>query len=156
MESMAVKMVTTNKQARRNYDISETFEAGIALRGSEVKSIRESKVQLNDAYARFENGELWLLGLHIAQYVRASTHQRYEPTRKRKLLMHRAELDRLFSRTEQDHLTLVPMALYFKDNRAKLELGLGKGRKTVDKRQLIAKRDADREARRELAARSRR
>ncbi len=156
MESMAVKMVTTNKQARRNYDISETFEAGIALRGSEVKSLRESKVQLNDAYARFENGELWLLGLHIAPYVRASTHQRYEPTRKRKLLMHRAELDRLFSRTEQDHLTLVPMALYFKDNRAKLELGLGKGRKTVDKRQLIAKRDADREARRELAARSRR
>ncbi len=156
MESMAVKMVTTNKQARRNYDISETFEAGIALRGSEVKSLRASKVQLNDAYARFENGELWLLGLHIAQYVRASTHQRYEPTRKRKLLMHRAELDRLFSRTEQDHLTLVPMALYFKDNRAKLELGLGKGRKTVDKRQLIAKRDADREARRELAARSRR
>jgi SsrA-binding protein len=156
MESMAVKMVTTNKQARRNYDISETFEAGIALRGSEVKSLRESKVQLNDAYARFENGELWLLGLHIAPYVRVSTHQRYEPTRKRKLLMHRAELDRLFSRTEQDHLTLVPMALYFKDNRAKLELGLGKGRKTVDKRQLIAKRDADREARRELAARSRR
>lgn len=155
MESMAVKMVTTNKQARRNFHISETFEAGIALRGSEVKSLRESKVQLNDAYARFENGELWLVGLHIAPYVRASTHQRYEPTRKRKLLMHRAELDRLFSRTEQDHLTLVPMALYFKDNRAKLELGLGRGRKTVDKRQLIAKRDADREARRELAARSR-
>lgn len=153
---MAVKMVTTNKQARRNFDISETFEAGIALRGSEVKSLRDSKVQLNDAYARFENGELWLVGLHIAPYVRASTHQRYEPTRKRKLLMHRAELDRLFSRTEQDHLTLVPMALYFKDNRAKLELGLGKGRKTVDKRQVIAKRDADREARRELAARSRR
>lgn len=156
MESMAVKMVTTNKQARRNFDISDTFEAGIALRGSEVKSLRESKVQLNDAYARFENGELWLVGLHIAPYVRASTHERYDPTRKRKLLMHRAELDRLFSRTEQDHLTLVPMALYFKDNRAKVELGLGKGRKMVDKRQLIAKRDADREARRELAARNRR
>lgn len=156
MESMAVKMVTTNKQARRNYDISDTFEAGIALRGSEVKSLRESKVQLNDAYARFENGELWLVGLHIAPYVRASSHERYDPTRKRKLLMHRAELDRLFSRTEQDHLTLVPMALYFKDNRAKVELGLGKGRKMVDKRQLIAKRDADREARRELAARNRR
>lgn len=153
---MAVKMVTTNKRARRNFDITETFEAGIALRGSEVKSLRESKVQLNDAYARFEDGELWLVGLHIAPYVRASTHTRYEATRKRKLLMHRAELDRLFSRTEQDHLTLVPMALYFKDNRAKMELGLGRGRKTVDKRQLIAKRDADREARRELAARNRR
>ena len=153
---MAVKMITTNKQAHRNYEISETVEAGIALRGSEVKSLRESKVQISDAYARFEDGELWLVGLHIAPYTRASTHQRYDPMRKRKLLLHRAELDRLFSKTEQDHLVLVPMALYFKDNRAKLEVGLGRGRKTVDKRQLIAKRDADREARRALAERTRR
>ncbi|MDH3299026.1 MAG: SsrA-binding protein SmpB [Acidimicrobiia bacterium] len=153
---MAVKMVATNKQAHRNYEISETIEAGIALRGSEVKSLRESKVQISDAYARFEDGELWLVGLHIAPYTRSSSHLRYEPTRKRKLLLHRAELDRLFSKTEQDHLVLVPMALYFKDNRAKLEIGLGRGRKTVDKRQLIAKRDADREARRELAERTRR
>ncbi len=153
---MAVKMITTNKQAHRNYEISETVEAGIALRGSEVKSLRESKVQISDAYARFENGELWLVGLHIAPYTRASTHQRHDPARKRKLLLHRAELDRLFSKTEQDHLVLVPMALYFKNNRAKLEVGLGRGRKTVDKRQLIAKRDADREARRELAQRTRR
>jgi len=149
-------MVATNKQAHRNYEISETFEAGIALRGGEVKSLRESKVQISDAYARFEDGELWLVGLHIAPYSRASTHRHYDPTRKRKLLLHRAELDRLFSKTEQDHLVLVPMALYFKDSRAKLEIGLGRGRKTVDKRQLIAKRDADREARRELAARNRR
>lgn len=153
---MAVKMIATNKTARRNYDIAETHEAGVALRGSEVKSLRESKVQIRDAYARFEDGELWLIGLHIAPYTRASSHVRYDPTRKRKLLMHRAELDRLFSRTEQEHLTLVPMALYFKDNRAKLELGVGKGKRTVDKRQDIAKRDADREARRELAARNRR
>lgn len=153
---MAVKIVATNKQAHRNYEISETIEAGIALRGSEVKSLRESKVQISDAYARFEGGELWLVGLHISPYTRASSHLRYDPTRKRKLLLHRAELDRLFSKTEQDHLVLVPMALYFKDNRAKLEIGLGRGRKTVDKRQLIAKRDADREARRELAERTRR
>lgn len=153
---MGVKMIATNKQARRNYDISETHEAGLALRGSEVKSLRESKVQIKDAYARFEDGELWLLGFHIAPYTRASSHVRYDPTRKRKLLMHRAELDRLFSRTEQEHLSLVPMAIYFKDNRAKIEIGLGKGKKTVDKRQDIAKRDADREARRELAARNRR
>ncbi len=153
---MAVKMVATNRQARRNYEISETFEAGIVLRGSEVKSLRESKVQISDTYARFENGELWLIGLHVAPYVRASTHQRVEPARKRKLLLHRAELDRLFSKTEQDHLAVVPMALYFKGNRAKVELGLGRGRRTVDKRQAIAKRDADREARRELARRSRR
>jgi len=148
-------MVAVNKQARRNYEISETFEAGIVLNGSEVKSLRESKVQISDAYARFENGELWLVSFHISQYSRANTHRRPEPARKRKLLMHRAELDRLFSKTEQDHLTLVPMALYFKDSRAKIELGLGRGRKTVDKRQAIAKRDADREARRELSRRSR-
>ncbi|MEL7156417.1 MAG: SsrA-binding protein SmpB [Actinomycetota bacterium] len=152
---MAVKMIATNKQARRNYDIIETFEAGIELRGSEVKSLREANVTIGDAYARFEDGQLWLVALHIAPYSRASTHVAADATRKRKLLMHRHELDRLFSRTEQEHLTLVPMALYFKDSRAKLELGLGKGLKTVDKRQLIAKRDADREARRELADRSR-
>jgi len=148
-------MIATNKQAHRNYDISETFEAGIQLRGSEVKSLRESNVTIGDAYARFENGELWLVSLHIAPYSRSSTHVVATATRKRKLLMHRYELDRLSSKTEQDHLTLVPMALYFKDSKAKLELGLGRGRKTVDKRQMIAKRDADREARRELAERSR-
>jgi SsrA-binding protein len=152
---MGVKMIATNKQARRNYEILETFEAGIALRGSEVKSLRESNVTINDAYARFENGELWLVSLHITPYSRASTHVAADATRKRKLLMHRYELNRLFSRTEQEHLTLVPMALYFKNGRAKLEVGLGRGRKTVDKRQLIARRDADREARRELAERSR-
>ncbi len=153
---MGVKMIAVNKQARRNYDIGETHEAGIALRGSEVKSLRESKVQIKDAYARFENGELWLIAFHISPYTRASSHVRYDPTRKRKLLLHRAELDRLYSRTEQEHLTLVPMALYFKGDKAKLELGVGKGKKTVDKRQDIAKRDSDREARRELAARNRR
>lgn len=155
LPTVATKMITANRQAHRNYDITETFEAGIALRGAEVKSLRESNVRLNDAYARFDNGELWLIGLHIAPYSRASTHVASEATRKRKLLMHRYELDRLFSKTEQDNLTLVPMALYFKDGRVKLELGLGRGRRTVDKRQMIAKRDADREARRDLSERSR-
>ena len=148
-------MIAINKQARRNFDITETFEAGIQLRGSEVKSLRESNVTISDAYARFEDGELWLVALHIAPYSRASTHVPADATRKRKLLMHRYELDRLYSKTQQERLTLVPMALYFKDSRAKLEVGLGRGRKTVDKRQLIAKRDAAREARRELADRSR-
>lgn len=153
---MAVKMVATNKQARRNFEITETFEAGLMLRGSEVKSLRESKVQISEAYARFERGELWLVGLHISPYTRASTHVLPDPIRKRKLLMHRAELDRLNSKVDQEHLALVPMALYFKDNRAKVELGLGRGRKTVDKRQMLAKRDADLEARRALAQRNRR
>ena len=153
---MAITMVANNKNARRDFDIDETFEAGIALRGVEVKSLRESKVQLNDAYARFERGELWLVGLNIAKYSRASTQGSSDVIRKRKLLLHRYELDRLSSKVNQDRLTLVPMALYFKDGRAKMELGLGKGRKTVDKRQMIAKRDADREARRDLASRNRR
>ncbi len=148
-------MIATNKAARLNYDISETVEAGIALRGSEVKSMRESNVTIKEAFARFEGNELWLLGLHVAAYSRASSHVPVDVTRKRKLLLHRHELDRLRVKVEQDRLTLVPMALYFKDSRVKLELGLGRGRRTVDKRQLIAKRDADREARRELAARSR-
>ncbi len=153
---MAVKMVATAKSARRDYEILETFECGIALRGSEVKSLRESKVQLNDAYARLEGSELWLVDLNIAQYSRASTHVSAETTRKRKLLLHKYELERIATKVNVDRLQLVPMALYFKDSNVKLELGIGRGRKTVDKRQLIAKRDADREARRELAARTRR
>jgi SsrA-binding protein len=152
---MATKMITTNRQAHRNFDITETVEAGIVLAGSEVKALRESKVQLNDAYARFDNGELFLVGLHIAPYSRAGTHVVLERARRRKLLLHRHELTRLSSKLNQDHLLLVPMAIYFKNGRVKLELGLGRGRKTVDKRQLIAKRDANREARRELAERSR-
>ena len=153
---MPVKMIATNKTARRDYESSETFECGIMLRGSEVKSLRESNVRIADTYARFEDGELYVIGLHISPYTRAGTHVKLEADRKRKLLLHRYELDRLSSKVNQEHLQLVPMALYFKDGRAKLEIGLGRSRNTVDKRQMIAKRDADREARRELAARQRR
>ncbi len=149
-------MIATNKQARRDFEITESFEAGVVLRGSEVKSLRESKIQISDSYARFEDGELYIVGLHIAMYSRAGTHVRMEADRKRKLLLHRYELDRLSSKVNQDRLSLVPMALYFKDSRVKLEIGIGKGRKTVDKRQMIAKRDADLEARRELSDRTRR
>lgn len=148
-------MVATNRQARRNFELNETFEAGIVLRGVEVKSLREAKVQLNDAYARFDGNELYLLGLHVGPYARAGIQGRVDPIRKRKLLLHGYELQRIKSKVDIERQTLVPLALYFKDGRAKLELGLGKGRKTVDKRQLIAKRDADLEARRDLAERSR-
>ncbi len=153
---MAVKMIVTNKTARRDYDITETFEAGIMLRGSEVKSLRESKVQISDAYIRFEGNQLWVVGLHISAYSRAGTHVKHDSERKRKLLLHRYELDRLLSKTNQEQAQLIPMALYFKDSHVKLEFGFGKGRRTVDKRQMIAKRDADREARRELSDRQRR
>lgn len=149
-------MVATAKSARRDFEITETYECGIMLRGSEVKSLREAKVQLNDAYARFEGGELWLVGLNIAAYTRSSTHVAADATRKRKLLLNKHELERISNKVNIDRLQLVPMALYFKNGRAKLELGIGRGRKTIDKRQMIAKRDADLEARRELSDRNRR
>ena len=151
-----MKIVAKNKNAKRNYEITETFEAGISLKGAEVKALRESKAQIAEAYARFENGELWLLGMNIASYSAVSTHNILDQARKRKLLMHRAELDRISSKVEQLGMTLVPISLYFKNGKAKIELGLGKGKKLYDKRQDIAKRDSDRQARRELAERNRR
>ena len=148
-------VVATNRQARRDYEIVDEWEAGIVLRGSEVKSLRESKVQLADAYARIERGELWLVGLHISPYSSASAQGGHEPERRRKLLVHAHELDEMRHRVDQEHLSLVPLTLYFKGGRAKVEIGLGRGRKHYDKRQAIAKRDAEMDARRMLAARRR-
>lgn len=145
------KPVASNRQARRDYEILETMECGIMLRGSEVKSLREAKVQLADSYGRYDKGELWLHGLHIAQYSHSGGFGVHEFDRRRKLLAHRNEIDRWGARVDQEHLSLVPLSLYFKDGRAKLELGLGRGRKQADKRQAIAKRDADMEARKALA-----
>jgi SsrA-binding protein len=143
-------VVASNRQARRDYEILETIECGLVLHGAEVKSLREAKVQLTDAYARINDGELWLQGLHIAAYSHAAA---FSPQldRTRKLLAHRNEIDRLQAKLDQDHLTLVPLSLYFKDGRAKVELGLGRGRKHFDKRQVIAERDADLEARRAMS-----
>lgn len=149
-------VVATNRQARRDYEVIETFEAGIQLRGSEVKSLREAKVQLADTYARLIDGEAWLIGLHIAPYRNASAQGGHDPERDRKLLLHRKELEGLRIRIDQQRLSLVPLSLYFKGGRAKVELGLGKGRKTEDKRQVIADRDAERDAARELATARRR
>jgi SsrA-binding protein len=149
------KVVASNRQARRDYEILDTWECGIMLQGSEVKSLRESKVQLSDAYARIQGRDLYLLGLHIASYSAASAQGGHELERTRKLLLHRHELDELRARVEQEHLTLVPLSLYFKDGRAKLELGLGRGRKHYDKRQVIAERDAKRDADRAMARRNR-
>lgn len=150
MAPPGTKVVATNRQARRDYDILDTIEVGIVLRGSEVKSLREAKVQLSDSYARFDDAELYLVGLHIAPWQTAAAHDLPEPDRRRKLLAHRAELDRWKARVDQDRLQLVPLSLYFKDGRAKLELAMAKGRRQVDKRQAIAKRDAEAEARRAL------
>lgn len=141
-----VKIVATNRRARRDYDILDAVEAGMVLRGSEVKSLRESKVQLAEAYARIDDGEAWLVGLHIAPYNHTAGFDQPEPDRRRKLLLRRDEIDRLRARLDQERLTLVPLSLYFKEGRAKLEIGLGRGRTKGDKRQAIAKREADREA----------
>jgi SsrA-binding protein len=151
MKPTGTQVVATNRQARRNYELGDTFEAGIVLRGSEVKSLRESKVQLTDAWASIDDGEVWLNGLHIAPYSRAQAHTGHEPERRRKLLMHRHEIDRLRLRMQTERLSLVPLQLYFSDGRLKVELAVGKGRNVVDKRQDIARRDADREASREIA-----
>jgi SsrA-binding protein len=146
-----ISIVATNRQARRDYEILDEWECGILLQGSEVKSLRESKVQLSDAYARVVANEVWLIGLHISPYSHAASHNGHQLERDRKLLLHRGEIDHIRSRIDQEHLTLVPLRLYFKDGRCKVEIGLGRGRKTVDKRQAIAKRDAERDTQRDLA-----
>jgi SsrA-binding protein len=151
MRPTGTKVVATNRQARRNYSVLETIEAGLVLKGSEVKSLRESKVQIADAFARIDSGEVWLHALHIAPYGYAQDHTGHDPDRKRKLLLHSSEIERLRSRVDPEQLSLVPLSIYFKDGRAKVELALAKGRKTYDKRQAIAERDAAMDVRRAMA-----
>ncbi|HVX17284.1 MAG TPA: SsrA-binding protein SmpB [Acidimicrobiales bacterium] len=150
-----INVVATNRQARRNYDVLDSFEAGVVLRGSEVKSLRESKVSLTDTYARIVGGELWLIGLHVSPYSHAAAHSGHQADRDRKLLVHRKELELLARRVDIDRLQLVPLSLYFKDGRAKIEIAVARGRKVHDKRQAIAERDADRDTQRALAERRR-
>ena len=155
MAPKGVQLVATNRKARHDYDVLETYECGMALVGSEVKSLRASKVQLRDAYARVEDGELWLHGAHIAPYEFSSGRDGHDPDRPRKLLLHRSEIDELAGRTQQESLTLVPLSLYFKEGRAKLELALARGRRQYDKRHAIAERDARREAERAMSRKGR-
>jgi SsrA-binding protein len=149
--SSGTTLIAANRRARRNYEILETVEAGLVLRGSEVKSLRDGHAQIGDAFARFEGDEAWLVSMHIGVYSHAQEHSGHEPERRRKLLLHRSELDRLRHIVDEQHLSLVPLSLYFKDGRAKVELALARGRKTYDKRQVLAERDAEREARRAIA-----
>ena len=148
--------VAQNRRARHDFDILETFEAGLVLAGSEVKSIREGKVQLRDAYARAENGEIWLHGVHISPWVYANGFGAVDPDRSRKLLLHRRQIEELALRTSQQSLTIVPLSVYFVEGRAKVEIALARGRRDYDKRHAIAERDANREAHREMAAARRR
>lgn len=152
----APRPVAQNRRARHDYDIVERFEAGLVLAGSEVKSIREGKVQLRDAYARVQGREVWLHGVHVAPYTYSNGFGYVDPDRSRKLLLHRRQIDQLEQRTAQDSLTLVPLSVYFKDGRAKVDLALARGRKRYDKRHAIAERDAELEARRAVSAARRR
>ncbi|WP_419922707.1 SsrA-binding protein SmpB [Candidatus Poriferisodalis sp.] len=147
-------VVASNRRARRNYEVLDTFECGIVLAGTEVKSLRGGGAQMGDAYARVRNDEMWLMGLHIAPWGHASAAMGHVVDRSRKLLMHRAEINRLRARTEQDRLQLIPLSIYFTEGRAKLELALARGRRLYDKRQAIRKRETDREAQRAIRHRS--
>lgn len=144
-------VIATNRQARRDFDILDTWEAGIVLRGAEVKSLREAKVQLADTYARLVDDEMWIHGLHISPYSHAARQGQPDALRDRKLLLHRHQIEVIADRLARDRLSLVPLVLYFKDGRVKIEVGIGRGRRQVDKRQVLAKREADMEARRALA-----
>jgi len=145
--------VAQNRRARHDYDILDTFEAGLVLVGSEVKSLRDHKVQLKDSYARIEGGEAWLFGVHIAPYAFASGFGSHDPERKRKLLLHHREIEELRARSQQESLTIVPLSVYFHQGRAKVEIALARGRHTYDKRRALAERDAKREADRALRGR---
>jgi len=150
------KTIALNRRARHEFSIEDTIEAGIALTGTEIKSIRAGKVSLSDAYARVERGEAWLVGAHIAPWESGNRYN-HEPKRDRKLLLHRAQIDQLVGRTKAKGLTLVPLRLYISDRgKAKLELGLGKGKQLYDRRRDIAARDAKRDLDRELAEAQRR
>lgn len=138
------KVVATNRKARHDYEILDTFECGIVLRGSEVKSLRDAQVQLKDAYADIRDGEVWLERLHIAPYSFALGGG-HDPERPRKLLLHRREIDRLVGKVNELGLTLVPLQIYFKEGKAKVELALAKGRRSYDKRQKIRERMEKRE-----------
>ena len=136
------KTITVNKKAYHDYHILETMEAGIVLTGTEIKSIREARVNIRDAYAKPENGELWLFNCHVAAY-RAGSHYNHDPERPRKLLLHRNQIAYLTQMADQKGLTLVPLRLYIKRGVAKMELGVARGKRFYDKREAIARRDSE-------------
>jgi SsrA-binding protein len=147
------KFIAQNRKARHDYAIEDVFEAGIVLVGTEVKSLREGRASLVDAYGRVKNGEIWLEGLHIPEYTQG-TWTNHEPRRTRKLLMHRKEIDRLIRETKDSGQTLVPLSMYFKDGKAKVEIALARGKRSYDKRQTLATRDAAREIARSAGRRA--
>jgi len=144
-----IKVISENRKARHDYFIEETLEAGIVLQGTEVKSIRLGRVNLKDSYARVENGEVFLFGMHISPYEQGNRFN-HDPMRPRKLLLHKRQIRRLLGKTREEGYTLVPTRLYFSQGRCKVELALARGKKLYDKRDSYAKRDAERRARQAL------
>jgi SsrA-binding protein len=147
------QVVATNRKARHNYSILDTYEAGVALMGTEVKALRDGQASLADAFATVDDGEIWLRNVHIPEYHHGSWTN-HAPRRNRKLLLHRSEIDNLIGKIRDGNLSLVPLSLYFTDGKVKVELALARGKQAHDKRQDLARRDADREITRELGRRS--
>ena len=148
------KVVAQNRRARHDYHIEDTFEAGLVLTGTEVKSLRAGHASLVDGYALVRDDEVWLMGVHIPEYTEG-TWTNHEPRRARKLLLHRREIGKLIEKTQEQGLTIVPLALYFKEGRAKVEIAVARGKRSYDKRQDLAKRDAAREMERATRRRGR-
>ena len=148
--AVAEKIVATNRKAYHDYFIDDTIEAGLVLTGSEIKSVREGRVNLRDAYARITNGEMWMCNVHISPYEHGGLNNP-DPNRDRKLLLHKAEILRLLNRTQTKGLTLIPLRIYLRDARAKVEIGLARGKRQYDKRAAIAERDAERDMEREMS-----
>ena len=146
------KLIAQNRKARHDYHIDDTFEAGLVLTGTEVKSLRAGHASLVDGFAHIRDGEAWLAGVHIPEYTEG-TWTNHTPRRERKLLLHREQIQRLIGKTKEGNTTLVPLSLYFKDGKVKVEIALARGKQAHDKRQDMAKRDADREVTRELGRR---
>lgn len=144
------KLIASNKKARYEYAIEDTFEAGMMLTGTEVKSLRAGRASLIDGYAAIKDGEVWLHGVHIAEYTEG-TWNNHEPRRPRKLLLHGHEIDKLIQKTKEKGFTIVPLSLYFKDGKAKVEIGVARGKKIHDKRQALAERQATRETARAIS-----
>ena len=150
---MGEKNIAVNRKAGHDYHIVRTLEAGLSLLGTEIKSIRQGRVSIREAYVRPDDGEMWLVGAHVAHYPPAASAN-HEPTRRRRLLLHRKEIAELARAVESEGVTVVPLRLYLKDGRAKLEIALGRGKKRYDKRAAIAKRDAERQMQRALRRRA--
>jgi SsrA-binding protein len=149
---VAVKLIAENRKARHEYELLDRYEAGLVLTGTEVKSLRQGGASLQQAYADVRDGEVWLIGAHIAEYGQGNVHN-HEPDRERKLLLHRREIASLTGKVRERGLTLVPTRMYFKEGRAKVELALARGKERRDKRRDLAKRDADRQIERALKSR---